>query len=235
MPATIRGTWSQVKGHGFHPAWGERGQEWIADLRKWISRQDRVDVSLRDLGRLLRDEMARQGQLCEALDRAEHELLEALRAKKLTAYGRVNGNDRVPHQPIPFTVFMDERIHLTLFDTVEGANVEQSWTHVQFQTADVLAFLQERQSKSPETQEATPERLGAGLVEPKPKHPGGRPLKYDWNAFTRELLRLANTPDGLPDRPALMRLMMDWCSNTWGADNVPAESVVRERIANLLP
>jgi hypothetical protein len=66
-----------------------------------------------------------------------------------------------------------------------------------------------------------------------PKNRGGRPLEWDWDAFNRELLRLANTPDGLPDRAKLQRYMLGWCEQTWGRS--PADSTVRDRIARLYP
>ncbi len=62
---------------------------------------------------------------------------------------------------------------------------------------------------------------------------GGRPVAYDWNAFNREVVRLANTIDGLPPRPELQRHMLEWCERTWGKS--PADSTVRERIALIYP
>ncbi len=66
-----------------------------------------------------------------------------------------------------------------------------------------------------------------------PKHPGGRPREYDREAFNKELLRLANTPDGLPERPQLFRHMADWCSEEW--DDIPADSSIRYWIAKVYP
>jgi hypothetical protein len=62
---------------------------------------------------------------------------------------------------------------------------------------------------------------------------GGRPPKIDWVNFDGEVVRIANTPDGLPERPALHRHMMDFCSRVWG-DDAPADSAVRDRLARLL-
>ncbi len=75
---------------------------------------------------------------------------------------------------------------------------------------------------------------------PKNRNRGGRPPKYDWDAFTREIIRTANSPDGLPtdpsggiDRAAIQRQMMDWCGEHWL--DVPADSAVRDKLSKILP
>jgi hypothetical protein len=90
---------------------------------------------------------------------------------------------------------------------------------------------------SAQTSESARGRVSA-VAEPALAHGvqrnvGGRPPKYDWDAFAREIVRLANTPDGLPKREELHRYMLDWCEKAWG--DAPAESTVRERIARLYP
>ena len=60
---------------------------------------------------------------------------------------------------------------------------------------------------------------------------GGRPAKHGWDGFWHEVVRIANTPDGLPDRAELQRRMMDWCGEYW--DEPPAESAVRGKLAAL--
>jgi hypothetical protein len=242
VPATTKGTWPGET-YAFHPAWNERGQEWIEGLRMHIGKQDKRDVSLDDLARMLRGEIARHQQAGLLLDRAEHELLEAQRAQKLTAYGRLHGNDRV--QPIPVTLLMDGRIHLNWWGTIEGEWSGERWTDVVFPTADVLRLWPPAHADGPATDQESAEvnARNGRATEPcitapadggATKNLGGRPPKYDWAAFDREMIRLANI-DGLPDRPALTCYMMDWCSDKWGADNVPAESKIREHIANRYP
>jgi hypothetical protein len=84
------------------------------------------------------------------------------------------------------------------------------------------------------------EKLKASSVpETRAANKGGRPPKYDWDAFTRELIRIANL-DGLPtgrsggvDRAAIQRQMLNWCAENWL--DMPAESVVRERLSKILP
>ena len=58
---------------------------------------------------------------------------------------------------------------------------------------------------------------------------GGRPRKYDWDAFHREVIRLANLPDGLPETQAeLERQMAAWCNLNW--DGEPSEGVLKEKV-----
>ncbi len=71
----------------------------------------------------------------------------------------------------------------------------------------------------------------AGLPDPKSR--GGHPRVYDWDSFDREMMRIANSPDGLPDRPELQRQMFDWCERVWGGS--PSDSKVRARIARVYP
>jgi hypothetical protein len=73
----------------------------------------------------------------------------------------------------------------------------------------------------------------AGDHQAVDKNRGGRPPSWDWDAFDREMMRLANTPDGLPDRPALQKHMLEWCERTWGKS--PADSLFRDHISRKYP
>lgn len=69
------------------------------------------------------------------------------------------------------------------------------------------------------------------VIDAPPKNKGGRPREYDWDAFTIEIIRVANL-DGLPDSQAeLVRHMLEWCLHTWGKE--PAESSVKNRISKI--
>ena len=60
----------------------------------------------------------------------------------------------------------------------------------------------------------------------------GRPRTYDWDEFHREVIRIANSPDGLPDRPAdLERMMATWCLSCWGKE--PVSSMIRKKISEI--
>jgi hypothetical protein len=63
--------------------------------------------------------------------------------------------------------------------------------------------------------------------------PRGRPPKYDWLEFAKEVVRIANTPDGLPDRETMQRHMMAWCKKTWG--KAPHPATVRCVLKKLWP
>ncbi len=68
----------------------------------------------------------------------------------------------------------------------------------------------------------------------QPIHPnrGGRPREYDWDRFFLEIIRKANTPDGLPEKQAdLIKEMLTWFRNTF--DSEPAESAVKGRISKI--
>ena len=71
------------------------------------------------------------------------------------------------------------------------------------------------------------------VVDPQTtKSKGGRPQEYDWDALTIEIIRIANSPDGLPEsQAALVEQLLQWCENTWGKQ--PAESSVKARISKI--
>jgi hypothetical protein len=68
---------------------------------------------------------------------------------------------------------------------------------------------------------------------PNLRNLGGRPRKYDWDAFAAEMMRIANTPDGLPDRHTLTEQMKNWCTENFAEE--PADSAIRDRISKLYP
>ena len=81
-----------------------------------------------------------------------------------------------------------------------------------------------------------PEIGSKELPEPESDLPakskGGRPREYDWDALTIEIIRIANSPDGLPDTQAeLVEQVLQWCENTWGKQ--PAESSVKARVSRI--
>jgi len=60
---------------------------------------------------------------------------------------------------------------------------------------------------------------------------GGRPRKVGWDEFRIEVVRVANTPDGLPDEPELIKHMLEWVPEDWL--NPPAENTMRAEISHL--
>ena len=60
----------------------------------------------------------------------------------------------------------------------------------------------------------------------------GRPTKYDWDTFYCEVIRIANSPDGLPDTPAeLKNTMLDWFNEKYNAH--PTDSLIRTKISKI--
>jgi hypothetical protein len=62
---------------------------------------------------------------------------------------------------------------------------------------------------------------------------GGRPRKWDWDAVVKEMMRLANTANGLPDRTNTTKHLLEWCMMQWGDE--PGESTMREKVAIWYP
>jgi hypothetical protein len=63
------------------------------------------------------------------------------------------------------------------------------------------------------------------------RNKGGRPPEYDWDAFTVEIIRIADL-DSLPETQSeLISKMLEWCERTWGKQ--PAESSVKARISRI--
>jgi hypothetical protein len=71
-----------------------------------------------------------------------------------------------------------------------------------------------------------------GINTNRPKNKGGAPIQYDWDAFWCQIVEIANTPDGLPERNELHRTMMDWWNDRLG-DNAPSDSMVRDKLSML--
>ncbi|MDG2204090.1 MAG: hypothetical protein P8M79_02425 [Alphaproteobacteria bacterium] len=66
---------------------------------------------------------------------------------------------------------------------------------------------------------------------PRPSR-GGRPPEYDWDGLIIEIIRIADTPDGLPEKQSeLIGELLQWCENTWGVQ--PAESSVKAKVSSV--
>lgn len=70
-------------------------------------------------------------------------------------------------------------------------------------------------------------------LEP-PKGKRGRKTEWDWKAATRELVRLANTPDGLPwPQARIEEHMAHWFLKNF--DQEPSKSMIRSFVVDRLP
>jgi hypothetical protein len=71
----------------------------------------------------------------------------------------------------------------------------------------------------------------------KEQNKGGRPQVHDWDAFDREVVRVANLDGFDPDprrcRTEMTHRMTQWCAANWPKE--PAQSQIRVRLARLLP
>ena len=97
--------------------------------------------------------------------------------------------------------------------------------HIKIDGNDLRHALKERQAS------AAPAPLQAqGQADSKPRNAGGAPRKYDRDQFHREVIRLANMPDGLPGEPTeLIKIMKEWCAREWKEE--PADSKIREWVS----
>lgn len=69
---------------------------------------------------------------------------------------------------------------------------------------------------------------------PRTKGNPGRKASWDWDAATRELVRLANSPDGLPNpQAAIESHFANWFLEEFG--DHPSESAIRKFVRNRLP
>jgi hypothetical protein len=103
----------------------------------------------------------------------------------------------------------------------------------------VVADFAEQRRVRLESKRRRLERLALQAPAPEPpsqpigRNLGGRPPKWDWTAFAKEMIRLAQTPDGLGDRAAVTEHMKKWCMYKWGDE--PADSVLRAKVGDLYP
>ena len=67
---------------------------------------------------------------------------------------------------------------------------------------------------------------------PKAVNKGGRPREWDWDAMFIEMFRVANSPDGLPDKQAdMVRHLQSWFSKAIDAE--PAETEIKARVSKI--
>jgi hypothetical protein len=60
---------------------------------------------------------------------------------------------------------------------------------------------------------------------------GGRTDKFRWDEFWVEVCRIANTPDGLPEKRELNQHMLKWAASNW--PEPPDDSTIRAKTAKL--
>jgi hypothetical protein len=170
-------------------------------------------------GRLTLSEAASYvAQKCEvSQNEARDALLDAFASREVEPAGTPSptiAGARVPLEDIDWRA---ARIDWKISRVRSPGRVPQVWTNVDVSRNQIDKWIRSSRDEAP-----------------KVKAPGGgRPPKYDRDAFNREVVRLANTPDGLPDRARLMKHMAQWCVDTWG--DQPSESLLREWMSKIYP
>ena len=152
--------------------------------------------------------------------RCRQTLLEAFEGRKLEVYGRPRG---------------DPLSHWSVLDPDRQREVLEGWKYDPQLRPLGEVYLPDYGNMPVRVHRRDPRAVSDG---PEPlKAPKGRPgakARYDWDAFAREIVRLAQTPDGLPEPQAeLEKHMADWFNETYGT--IPAESTIRKRLVKVLP
>ena len=94
---------------------------------------------------------------------------------------------------------------------------------------DASTFLEEFTGKGLDRPIRQPTSRTKGLA---PTEKRGSKPKFAWDDFWREVVRIANTPDGLPETQAhLEKHMQEWCRRNWGDE--PSLSTIREKVNKL--
>jgi hypothetical protein len=177
---------------------------------------------------------SRRTEEAPRLEEAERALLEACRREQLTLLGTRVQRGKEPDgsadpEPVP-VAYLLRPVAITLhhnrltYDWDRIGPKTRNWSH---DYADLRVRFDDVRRLWPHGTGVMPAKA------PAPRNTGGRPAKYDWDAFDREMMRRANHPDGLPDRNVLMHEMAEWCREQWGAE--PTASTLRARIARLWP
>ena len=108
--------------------------------------------------------------------------------------------------------------------------------------ADVMAVLDPsqfsgspdwRDNRGPQGEVTSAGPVGAASLKSNSKHiVGGRPAKYDWEAFWIEVALYADLNDLKPEyRSELQSHMRDWCDKTWVS--APDDATIRARLQRL--
>jgi hypothetical protein len=199
-----------------HLALSPKGPAMLRRIRARLRIRRGCLVTYREAADMLRAEITTDRQLELQIERAMAELIDALRGRKLVAWGKRNAplgrpDGTAVHDHIPAALFLDERMELTEWGTLETpfGHRHPGYSDVYFYTKDVLGIWRPPRVEAPKP-EATPhlmpsDELGAGdqspyvettpAVEPVPPgqepHATDRPLKEVPPAPTRRSKTLA--------------------------------------------
>ena len=97
---------------------------------------------------------------------------------------------------------------------------------------DLIAFAESKDERPAFLFDTMLKPAATGSISeplPQQKNKGGRPPEWDWNTFTLEIIRIANSPDGLPvTRAKLAEIMRSWFVDQY--DDHPGDTTLEDRI-----
>jgi hypothetical protein len=218
----------------------EFGGAWKRSCRAHVRRLMRkFDVPATELASQLEQDIATQTVIDRRLEEARRQMVVAVRDELLNAFGH-RAYDDGKSDPNAVAKKVDSSLFLgprTInYDGWLRADVDrrlEEWAgctgpcfdRVHFRTDDILTLWP--------ADGADNSKQHRMMQASQRKRKGGRRPEYDWYGVAREMIRLANTPDGLPDRSALREHLYDWCEKTWGKS--PSDSMLRDLLARLCP
>jgi hypothetical protein len=140
-------------GHSFkHVAWSPHGPKMLRWIVVRLSSGQGRTVSFQDAAGILREELKAFQQYNEQIEQARHQLMEALRAETVTAWGKRDArrgepNPAAQYEAIAGSLFLDELVSFTEWGTI-GADPDQptaifnyrgpTFREVRFHAANVL-------------------------------------------------------------------------------------------------
>jgi hypothetical protein len=213
-----------------HKAWSRDGPRMLRWIRATARQREGRLVTYAELAARLRAELEAGAEEEVQVEGARRKLLEALRAARLTAWGKLDlrqgqPNPAAQYQAIPASIFIDELVSITEWGTV-GADPHhpttihiyrgQSFREVRFHSAEAMTVW-------PATpREMATEAAPSPITESRQPR-GGRPPQHDWEGFWIQVAMYAAANDLEPnDRVNLQRHMQEWTAQHWPQAPDPA-------------
>jgi hypothetical protein len=221
-----------------HKASSPAGPRMLRRIRARARQREGHLVTYSELAVRLREELEKAARDSTRMVLARQELLEALRASKLTAWGKPKTgrglrNSGAPYERIPASIFIHDWVSVTEWGDVDGdpedltATFEYHgprYSDIRFYTSDVMNVWPAKKHNPVEKEEPNP-------VEP-PRSRGGRPPQHDWDEFWIEVVSYA-AEKGLfrEDRLELQQHMQEWTAQHW--EQPPDPATIRVRLRRL--
>lgn len=173
---------------------------------------------------------------------ARHQLVTALKSQEGLVWGVINDEEfvqRSDESDLEFSHRRTVQIPSTLLEQIEeqaepGISfvgdvtfeclfIRHDWLTGQFQPGP--SMLVDRVETSTKADVDEPSRTIEYLNSPR----RGRPAKWDWDWLKLEIIALANSPDGLPDKQADLEV---WAAELFAKKygNEPSSSLIRKHV-----